>query len=433
MGTPARLIACGLLLANACSLSDDGGDGPPNAGAGDRVTISFLAEGEAEEVRAYEDIVAAFEESQDSIRVELRFAEDTVDELATSIAGGDPPDVFLMNYREYGQFAARGAVEPIGDRLASSQTLREDDFYETAMAPFRFDGSTQTCLPQNASSLVVYYNADLFEAAGLDPPRSDWSWDAFLHDARELTANTDGDGANHVYGVGVDPELIRIAPFIWSNGGRIVDSDERPTTLTLNERLSSEAMQRFVDLRTRYGVTPTDEEAESVPLDERFLRGELGMYLDSRKVVPTFRTISGFDWDVAPLPVLKEPVSILHSDAYCVTAASDRKDEAWAFIEFALGTPGQEIAAATGRTVPSLRPVAESKAFLDPRAEPSHSEVYLDQIPTLRAVPNTGPWAEIETIANGLIEEGYYTGAEAAEIASEVVSRTQPLFARDDG
>ena len=428
MTLPARSVLVAVVaLAGVGACTSDGG------GGGDRVTISFMAEGEAEEIKAYEDIVAAFEASQDAIHVELRFAEETVDELAIAIGGDSPPDLFLMNYRDYGQFAARGAVEPIEDRLASSDLLHEDDFYETAMAPFRFDGTNQMCIPQNASSLVVYYNADLFEAAGLDVPTAGWTWEGFLQNALRLTADEDGDGTTEVYGVGVDPELIRMAPFIWSNGGQIVDDDDAPTRLAIDAGPSTQAIQRFLDLRASYGVTPTDEEAEAVGLEERFIEGGLGMYLDSRKVVPTFRTISDFDWDVAPLPVLRDPVSILHADAYCMTAASDEKDSAWTFMEFALGPEGQEIAVATGRTVPSLTSVAESDAFLDAETEPSHSRVYLDQIPLLRAVPNIGPWAEIETVANGVIEEGYYTGAGATELAGEVVAQTQPLFARDEG
>jgi multiple sugar transport system substrate-binding protein len=435
MRVPARYLlvtVLNLVALNSCT-SDAGGGGGGATVDGDRVTISLMAEGEAEEIRAYEDIVAAFEASQDAIHVELRFAEETVDELAIAIGGGDPPDLFLINYRDYGQFAARGAVEPIEDRLASSDVLHEDDFYETAMAPFRFDGTDQMCIPQNASSLVVYYNADLFEAAGLDTPQAGWTWAEFVQDAVRMTADEDGDGTTEVYGVGVDPELIRIAPFIWSGGGQVVDDEASPTRLALDGARSSQAMQRFLDLRASYGVTPTDEEAEAVGLEERFLEGGLGMYMDSRKVVPTFRTIADFDWDVAPLPVLKDPVSILHSDAYCMTAASDERDAAWTFMEFALGPEGQAIAAATGRTVPSLRTVAESDAFLDPEAEPSNSQVYLDQIPLLRAVPNIGPWAEIEGIANDLIEEGYYAGAGATELAQEVVTQTQPLFARGEG
>jgi multiple sugar transport system substrate-binding protein len=424
------VAAAFLTLAAACSSDAGGGDsGATDGASGDTVTISFMAEGEPEELEAYADIVTAFEAEQDRIEVELRFADEgteLIEQLATALAGDAPPDLFLMNYRDYGQFAAKGAVEPIEDRFASSSVLHAEDFYDEALQPFKFDGTNQMCLPQNISSLVVYYNVDLFEAAGLEPPEAGWKWEEFLHDAVELTK---GD----VYGVGVEPQLIRVAPFIWSNEGEVVDDPDDPTRLALDGRASTQAMQRFFDLRSAYGATPPAEEAESVGLEERFLEGGLGMFMDSRKVVPTFRTITDFDWDVAPLPVLKEPSSILHSDAYCMTTASEHKDEAWTFMEFALGPEGQRIAAETGRTVPSLRAVAESEVYLDPESEPSNSQVWLDNIPLLQAVPNIGPWAEIEEVANGLIEEGYYTGAEAAEVAREVVTTTQPLFARDEG
>jgi multiple sugar transport system substrate-binding protein len=192
-------------------------------------------------------------------------------------------------------------------------------------------------------------------------------------------------------------------------------------------------MQRFFDMRGAYGVSPPAEVADATPFEEQFLDGSLAMYMDSRKVVPTLRTITDFDWDVAPLPILKEPATVLHSDAYCMTAGSDHQDEAWTFMEFALGPEGQKIAAETGRTVPSLVSIAESDVFLDPANEPSNSQIYLDNIPLARTVPNIGPWAEIEEMANGFIEEGYYSNADAAEVAREVVTQTQPLFARDEG
>ena len=53
-------------------------------------------------------------------------------------------------------------------------------------------------------------------------------------------------------------------------------------------------------------------------------------------------------------------------DAYCMAKASDDKDAAWQFVEFALGPEGQRIAAATGRTVPSLKASRSRDAFLDP-------------------------------------------------------------------
>ena len=154
------------------------------------------------------------------------------------------------------------------------------------------------------------------------------------------------------------------------------------------------------------------------------------MLLSSRRSTPTFRTIKGFDWDVAPLPVFQRPAGILHSDAYCMAKASEAKDAAWHFVEFANSPEGQEIVARTGRTVPSLQSVARSDAFLDPAAKPRSSQVFLDGIPTIRRVPTISTWPEIEDAAEGILENGLYLGQDSARVARELDRVTRPLFAR---
>ena len=59
--------------------------------------------------------------------------------------------------------------------------------------------------------------------------------------------------------------------------------------------------------------------------------------------------------------------------------------------------------------------------------------MFLDQIPRLRAVPVVSTWAEIEDVANGIIEEAYYGGGEALEVAVELTVQTRNLFARAEG
>ena len=80
----------------------------------------------------------------------------------------------LLNYRRYGAFAAKGALEPLGPYLERSRVISEREFYAQAMDPFRWQG-TIACIPQNLSSLVVYYNKDLFARAGVPAPTPDWS------------------------------------------------------------------------------------------------------------------------------------------------------------------------------------------------------------------------------------------------------------------
>ena len=88
--------------------------------------------------------------------------------------------------------------------------------------------------------------------------------------------------------------------------------------------------------------------------------------------------------------------------------------------------------ARTGRTVPSLRSVAESPAFLDPAAKPRNSRVFLDAIPTIRRVPTISTWPEIEDAAEGILENGMYLAQRVEQVVAELDRRTRPLFARGE-
>jgi multiple sugar transport system substrate-binding protein len=372
-------------------------------------TLSFMAFGDPEELVAYRELIDAFQVAEPGVTVEFietSDRDDLIARLSTAFAGGAPPDLFLMNYRFYGQFAVKGVLESLQPYLDSSDVFHADEFYAQAMEAFQVDGE-QICMPQNISSLVVYYNKDLFDEAGLSYPDEGWTWADFLRMAKALTVDVDGDGVTDRYGVGMDPEVIRLAPFIWSSGAELVDDETDPTRFAVDTPTAIQAMQDFFDLHSVYGVAPGDEQLESEDTETRFLNGTLGMVFSSRRDTPSFRTITDFGWDVV-----------------------GEQDTAWRFVEFALGPEGAPIVAASGRTVPSLIEVANSDAFLDPTRDPANSRVFLDTIPVIRRVPNISTWPEIEDAANAILEMGFFEGAPAEEISQQLIDATTPIFAR---
>ena len=434
----AVLIASLALLAASCGGSDEASG-----------EVSLLAFGDPPEIEAYRTLIEAFEEEEPAIDVQLIEASDRDDliaRLSTSLAGGTPPDLFLMNYRFFGQFAARDALEPLGEFVEGSDEFSLADFYPAAVDAFRWDREV-ACLPQNISSLVVYYNRDLFERFDVPVPTDDMAWSQFVHRAQQLTRDAKGNviraadpdlppqpnsAQAEIYGLGVEPSLIRIAPFIWSNRAELVDDDENPTRFTLDTPLAKSALEQFFALRTQAGVTPPDAEVEAEDDETRFLNGRMAMFLESRRLVPALREAATFDWDVAALPVHQDRASILHSDAYCMTAASKHKDAAWRFVEYALGPEGAPVIARTGRTVPSLRSVAESDAFLDPTHAPKNAKVFLDAVSVIRNVPTVSTWPEIEDAAEPILENGMYLAKPVDEVVAEIDEATQPLFARGE-
>ena len=76
--------------------------------------------------------------------------------------------------------------------------------------------------------------------------------------AKKLTKDSNGDGNAEVYGLGIEASLIRIAPFVWSAGGELVDDDENPTHFTLDTPEAEVALERFFQLHVTDKVMPGD-------------------------------------------------------------------------------------------------------------------------------------------------------------------------------
>lgn len=382
-----------VMIVMALALPGCGGGEDADPQSGSKLpAITFQITGDPEETQVYGELAKAYKaRTGGEVKIlEVSERDQHLAKLATSYSAGQPPDVFLINYRNLGPFAARGAVEPV------PADFPVDDYFQIAMEAFTFDGELQ-CVPQNASSLAVYVNVDAFAAAGVEVPKRSWTYPEFMEAAEKLT------GAGK-YGVGFDPNLIRAAPWVWAAGGELVDYESAPQKFRFDSPAGRRGLRHMIDIRRR-GLAPTFDEADSRGNDERFLDGEVAMYLSSRRDVPLLRTITEFEWDVAPFPKDVEEASVLHSDGFCVSKGK-RAEAAQRFVAWALGEEGARILAASGRTVPSLKSVADSEAFLG--ETPANSQVFLDALEHMHRLPTTEGWTEIEARANDVIEGMYY-------------------------
>ena len=100
--------------------------------------VRFLVFGAPEELHAFRRVDALRARAGPDVQlVEASDRKDLLARLSTSVAGGTPPDLFLMNYRFYGQFAAKGVLEPLDDG-STAPTPRGRDYYPVALDAFRW-------------------------------------------------------------------------------------------------------------------------------------------------------------------------------------------------------------------------------------------------------------------------------------------------------
>lgn len=410
--TAVCLVLASLLAGCSGEDAPAGSDASPGVLSG---AITVQVSGSDSEISALQETADAFETLSPGTTVEVVGVADQGDHIAklsTAFAGGNPPDVFLLNYRRLGRFAESGVVAP-----ADLGPLDREDFYAPAVDAFTFDG-TLLCLPQNVSSVVVYLNPELFDRAGVALPRPGWTWAEMLEQARALAAAG-------VDAIGFDPTFRTVPAFVWSAGGEVVDDTAKPTRVTLDTAEGRKALQFLLDLQAT-GPDATERAAETP--NDRFANGRLAMFLDSRRAVPGFRKATELTFDVARLPTDRSSSSLLASDGYCVTKKAKNPALAQAFARYAVGPDGGAVLARAGRTVPSLRSLAESPVFLDPAQQPRSSRVFLDVIPTLRALPSVAAWNEAEGTAGEILEQLFAGNLSLDEAVRKVESDTATVF-----
>ena len=390
--------------------------------------------GDPLELRAYRELIASYEALQPGAKVELipvGRQTDHMAKLSTAFAAGDPPELFVLNFRRFGQFADKRVLTALGPAMTASGQFHEDEFYTPAIEAFRYQGEL-VCLPQNVSSLVVYYNRALFRHAGVPYPAPGWHLHQLLGAAQAISKKAPRPQGQVTYGLGFEPTLIRLAAFIWGFGGELVDSTENPKRIRIDgPALSALRFVKF--LNGTYGVVPPLAAYKSEDHESRFARGALGMLLQSRRFTASLRQTPNLDWDVAPFPIVYgKPVSVLHADAYCQAASARDPAAAQRFVAYALSAEGQGILTRSGRLVPSRKTVAQSPVFLDPAQPPASAQVFLDAIPSLRRTPNIAAWHEIESKADVLLEEWFYesaTGGAGGAGEEREGGRTNQIFA----
>jgi multiple sugar transport system substrate-binding protein len=405
-----------LLALLAASLLVGCGGGGAASDNGSRLSVQ--AAGGEGELSAVRELVAAFEASRPGVTVDFVGVPnqgDHIAKLSTAFAGNNPPDVFLLNYRRLGPFVERGVLAPV-----DLGRLSEEDFFAPPLEAFTYDG-TLACLPQNVSSSVAYLNLDLFERAGLALPAADWTW----ADLEQVAQALHGKG---VKAFGFDPLVRNVAPFVWTAGGEVVDDTSRPRAMTLDSPQARRALSYLSSLQD-YGVDATSRAA--TPPVEQFARGQLAVFVDSRRSVPAFRKAQGLRFDVRPLPredPSRPSSSLLASDAYCVSKASGAPELAAQFARFAVGEEGGAVLARSGRTVPALKTLANSEAFLDPAQQPGSSAVWLDIVDDLRRLPNVAEQDEAEEVADDLLVQYFAGKADLDATVAEIGGTTSAVY-----
>ncbi len=395
--------------------------------AQDPVTIRLIAWGDDTEVEARRQTIAMFEEANPGIKVDfLHTPSDYMTKLQTMLAGGDYPDAIYLGNGDAPAFVQRGQLLPI-DSYIARDNLDLSDIFPANLALYNVDG-VQYGFPADAPSQQIFYNKNLFQAAGVDVPPSDWAdetwtWDAFLEKAIAVT-NVD----KNQYGFQVKAGFRFWWVWITANGGNFFSDDG--SACVLNSPESVEALQFLADLIHVHKVAPTMDVASELSSGSLFEAGVTAMepYFPA---IGYMRSHIGdkFDWDVAPHPAGKAGKSCAGGGTGTMIAANaPHPEEAWEFLKFMISHDAVEKWTEVMGIVPPLKSVADSDVFLTPGQPPEHIKVFTDGAPFLRPDPREPAFVQARTIAETELQRLWLGGVTAQEVADSVVDQVNRLL-----
>jgi multiple sugar transport system substrate-binding protein len=248
----AIVLAAVTLAACAGQGSGGGDEGDPDAD----VTLDFWNPLNGPDKPAVDQVIKDFNASQDKITVKNNAQPSDVmyQKLLTAVSSDDGPDLVAIHAGRIPAFADKGALQPV-DAFYTDHAEEGDAIIPNLVSASEFEDANYG-VPLNQATVLMYWNKEMFRAAGLDPEAPPTTWDEFAAMVPKLSVDENGDGKPEQYAIALsDHEGIPVwQPFIWNNGGDVVSEDGK--TSMLDDPKSLEAIQFWTDLVVDQKASP---------------------------------------------------------------------------------------------------------------------------------------------------------------------------------
>ena len=287
-----------------------------------------------------------------NIPVKLQYiAKDYDTKIQTMFSGGTPPDILEMadNINAY---SSRGQLAD----LTSDFPNVARDYGKTNQKIYTYKGKLYGA-PDRAAPAVIFYNKDIFDAAGVEYPSEKWDWNTFLTNAQKLVKRENGKTTQWAYCEG--DWWAWYMTWIYQNGGRILDKDGKPV---VNSPENVEAMQFYQDLMYKYEVIPKPQEITDSGADPLFAQGKTAMNVTGFWDISSLKDAK-FNWGVAPLWHGKKTAVPMFFNALTVSSQSKHKDDAIKIVKYLTSKEGQRPIAESGLDMPANLAAAKDKSF----------------------------------------------------------------------
>lgn len=359
-------------------------------------------------------------------------AAEVMSRVQADVIAGQRPDIAQIIFADLGYLVENFGVPALDDITPADELEAHlDGMFPRGIELARLDGSLYG-LAYVFSTPVLFYNADLFAAAGLDPDQPPRNWEEVTHAALTIHRETGNPGLlTGIFGPSAYDWLYQ--GFLRSNGGRAMSEDR--ATMMFGEPEAVEALATLRQIADA-GAMPNLPSGSAI---EAMASGNAGMFLITSAVQGALlRGAEGnFDLRAAPMPTFGDkPATPTNSGSALVIMTDDpvRQRAAWELMQHLTSDYGYTVITSQIGYVPLRQNAVNSEDYLAPflRDNPV-VQPNIDQLESLVPwVPLPGPnYRQILTVMMNASEQAVFgTSDDIAPILADAQRRAQALVPR---
>lgn len=343
----------------------------------ERTKLQVMSWWDITKAKSLQDLKTQFEAENPDIELEFTtIASKYGDKIVTMLAGGgDVPDVMMLAMDLVPKFAQAGQIQPLDGFMTKEY---KDSLYPMVLDALTVNGQVYAAA-RDVSSMGMYINKDLFEAAGVEIPQPDWTVDQFVETAKKLT-KTDASGKPEQWGYYFPKYAGNVYDWMVVYGAKFVTPDGTQSLMSSPEM--KQTLQFMQDLVIKDQVCPTEEQAKLYGDSQQsaFLAGKVAMQIAGLSTADSFLTNNPpINFTVLPIPTYNgKSVSQAFVNSWTIPAKAKNPELSWRVVEFFSGKQGQQIALDNNMGLPASK-LVDTSQFL---AERPYGKVFLDALDT---------------------------------------------------
>jgi multiple sugar transport system substrate-binding protein len=357
-------------------------------------------------------IIQAFQAENPDIVVEVSTAPfaDYFTLLQADVVSGAAPDVFELNFENFVTYAANNTLMDISEYLSG-----DAPYYPRALEAFQYEGA-QLALPETFSTVLLFYNADLFDAAGIGYPEADWTWEDAVVAAEAIKAL--GDDTWGVFSPVQFWEFYKKA----GQNGECEFFNEDMTESTINSEACVATLETMISFMDS-GLMPTAAQMSGMSDSELFLSGKLGMFVTGIWMFDAFKD-APFAWDVELEPGINQKGHHFFANGVAVSASTANAEAAAKWAEFLTASAtAAEVRVASGWELPALNAPEYFEAYLQLTPPENREAVFaaLESPVTPPVIERQNEFQDAVNLQISRVTDGEVTAQEALDEAKAAI------------